>query len=239
MPINDQTNVSRDDQNRCRILSEISELSLELIPTDWVDSVFAKEFTDFEEIPSEYLESLESLDVRNVFESLLDCVDEVKNTNETALASLSDVFSNRNLLALLCRFLRYGTDNVTIREHRVNALLAARLYFRFLMLNGAKAYSIYHSRLFAHSISCLGFPKLMCEKSDSYKTNNMLSNDINIVVRELSQYVDELKETVLLLQLTPVDMDFEIILSNLIDVSGSSITQMLHNVGKYLKYSML
>lgn len=217
-----------------RVLGEIDKLSLNSLPGDWVNSVFYFEFTGFEDIPSDYENILASIDIENVFARLLKYLDEGEDSDENTWATLAPIVPIRNLLAVVGHFIKYGTDHVTSREYKENALLAARVYFRLLMIPGAKAYNIYHSQLFAHSISCLGFPKLMCEKRYEYKSNEQLSSEVKFVLKKLSDYVVDLKAIVLQLKLTPADINYEEILANLIDVTGGAITQSL-NVGKYLK----
>lgn len=219
-----------------RVLDVIYKLRLDCLPGDWVDSVFYFEFTGFEDIPSDYEVVLDSIEIPNVFENLLELIDEAEDSEDNTWASLSQVFSYRNLLAVIGHYIKYGTDNVISPEHRDNALLAARVYFRLLLIPGARAYNVYHSQLFALSISCLGFPKLMCEKSDHYK-QKQLSNEVNFVLKELSEYVVDLKGIVLQLKLTVVDINFEDILSNLVDVTGGAITQTLNSVGKYFLHN--
>lgn len=217
-----------------RVIEEIGNLRLDVLDEAWVQGIFYSEFLEFGEFPSEYDGILDSLDIKSVFQSIMKSIDRWLNDEtdeDKSWAALSQFVEHQKLLAILAYYIDHGTKNVLTKEYRNNALLASRVYYKFLSISGYKAYHIYHSQLFAHSLACLGFPKLMCDKEANYYNTKELTREVNSLIKELRYFVLDLRAIIESLQLNPTDMNFEDILSNLVDITGGAIVNKL-NVGK-------
>lgn len=219
------------------VVNEFNKLQLDVLDDDWVQTAHYSEFLEFGDIPSEYQEVLDSLDIRNVFQCIMKSIDAWLNADNTederSWAVLSHQVMHQKLLAVLAYYIDHGCKNVHTQEYRNNALLASRLYYKLLVVPGYKAYHIYHSQLFAHSLSCLSFPKLMCDHEDNYFNSKELTREVNSIIKQLRHFVNDLRAIVEKLHLSPNDMNFEDILSNLVDITGGAIVNKL-NVGKLL-----
>ncbi|KAJ0175566.1 hypothetical protein K1T71_008725 [Dendrolimus kikuchii] len=216
------------------VLIELANLRLDLLDEGWVQAAHYSEFLEFGELSSEYENASETSDVRSIFKKLIRTFNEwlhTDNEEEKSWAVLSHQVKQQNLLALLAYYIDFGGKNIHTKEHRNNALLASRVYYKLLLVPGYKAYHIYHSQLFAHTLACLGFPKTMCDNEDNYYNTKELTREVNSLIKELSYFVNELKSIMEPLQLSPSDMNFEDILSNLVDITGGAIVNKL-NVDK-------
>lgn len=216
------------------IVEKLRDLNLDILPADWVQGIYYSEFLEFGDFPEEYESTLESLEIRSVFRNIMKAIDSwlsFNNAEDKSWAALSHHVDHQKLLAILGYYIDHGTKNILTKEYRNNALLASRLYFKFMSISGFKAYHIYHSQLFAHSLACLGFPKAMCDREDNYYNTKELAKEVNSVIKGLQSFVKDLRAIIESLQLNPSDMNFEDILSNLVDVTGGAIVNRL-NVGK-------
>ncbi|XP_060803815.1 condensin-2 complex subunit D3 [Amyelois transitella] len=217
------------------VINELKKLDLDNLNEEWMQAIYYAEFLEFAEIPSEYEKILESLDIKKVFKSIMKSIDSwlsLENSDEEkSWATLSHQVNHQKLLALLAYFIDYGGKNVHTLEYRNSTLLASRLYYKLLSIPGYKAYHIYHSQLFAQSLVCLSFPKSMCENENNYYSTKDLSREVNSVIRELQHFVLDLRAVIKELHLNPTDMNFEDILSNLVDITGGAIVNKL-NVDK-------
>lgn len=216
------------------VVEEIGNLRLDVLDEAWVQGIFYSEFLEFGEFPSEYEGILESLDIKSVFQRIMKSIDRWLNEDtpeDKSWAALSKFVEHQKLLSIIAYYIDYGTKNVLTKEYRNNALLASRVYYKFLSISGYKAYHIYHSQLFAHSLACLGFPKTMCDKEGTYYNTKELTREVNSVIRGLRLFVLDLRAIIEALQLSPTDMNFEDILSNLVDITGGAIVNKL-DVGK-------
>ncbi|KAI5642712.1 condensin-2 complex subunit D3 isoform X1 [Phthorimaea operculella] len=217
------------------VVEELNTLRLDVLVEEWVQGIYYSEFLEFGEFPPEYETILESLDIPSVFKSIMRTIDCWLNSEydeEQSWAALSQHVEHQKLLALLAYYIDYGTKNIVTKEHRNNAILGARLYYKFLAIPGYKAYHIYHSQLFAHSLMCLGFPKKLCENEDNYFNSKELTKEVNSILKELRSFVLDLRAIADTLQLNPSDMNFEDIINNLVDVTGGAIVNKLSNVDK-------
>lgn len=216
------------------IVEKLRDLHLGILDPDWVQSIYYSEFLEFSDLPQEYESVLESLEIQSVFRNIMQAIEiwlSFDSEEDKSWAALSPHVGHQKLLAILGYYIDHGTKNVLTKEYRNNALLASRLYFKFMSISGFKAYHIYHSQLFAHSLACLGFPKAMCDREDNYYNTKQLAKEVNSVIKELQPFVNDLRAIIESLQLNPSDMNFEDILSNLVDVTGGAIVNRL-NVGK-------
>lgn len=217
------------------IVEELRNLHLDVLDPEWVEYIYYSEFLDFGDLPQEYESLLEIVEVHSLFSNIMKAIESwlsIDNEEEDKTwAALSQHVLHEKLLAMLGYYIDYGTKNVLTQEYRNNALYASRLYFKFLSIAGCKAYHIYHSQLFAHSLACLGFPKAMCEREDNFHNTRQLAKEVNSVIKELRHFVNDLRAIIEGLQLNPSDMNFEDILSNLVDVTGGAIVNKF-NVGK-------
>uniref|UniRef100_A0A1E1WTD4 Uncharacterized protein n=1 Tax=Pectinophora gossypiella TaxID=13191 RepID=A0A1E1WTD4_PECGO len=216
-----------------QVVEELNTLRLDVLDEDWVQGIYYSEFLEFGEFPSEYESILESLETRTVFKNIMRAIDnwlssDEPGNEEKSWATLSHHIPHQKLLAVLAYFIDYGTKNILTKEYRNNALLASRVYYKFLSISGYKAYHIYHSQLFAQSLACLGYPKALCEHEDNYYNRQDLTAEVNSIIKELRFFVLDLRVIIESLQLNPSDMNFEDILANLVDVTGGAIVNKLH-----------
>ncbi|CAG4948586.1 unnamed protein product [Colias eurytheme] len=215
------------------LLEELNKLNLDCLNDEWVQSVCDSEFFEFGELPSEYENATESNEIRSVFRNIMSAFDdwmcaEENSTENASWATLSHQVKHQHLLALLGYYIDYGNKNILTTECRNNALWASRLYYKLLSVPGHKAYHIYHSQLFAHSLACLSYPKTVCENEDNFFNTKQLAREVNSILKELSEFVYDLKHVIEKLQLSPHDMNFEDILSNLVDITGGAIVNKLN-----------
>ncbi|XP_053612287.1 condensin-2 complex subunit D3-like [Plodia interpunctella] len=217
------------------VINELNKLDLDSLDEEWMQAIYYAEFLEFGEIPPEYERVLESINIKKVFHNIMKSIDTWLNAEnseeEKSWTTLSHQVNHQKLLALLAYYIDYGGKNVHTLEYRNNTLLSSRLYFKLLSIPGYKAYHIYHSQLFAHSLVCLSFPKVMCENEDNYFNTRELTREVNSVIRELQHFVLDLRAVIEKLHLNPTDMNFEDILSNLVDITGGAIVNKL-NVDK-------
>lgn len=238
-----------------QVVNKIGKLCLDDLDNSWVEAIYFSEYLEYGEIPAEYASILKRIKIQPIFRSIMKAVESWLSTEtddndtEKTWATLSRQFQSRNLLAILGYNIHEGTKNVMNEKLRSKALISARLYFKLLSIPGFMAYNIYHSQLFAHSLACVGFPKIICDKYDERskskddkgkenRITNMqeLREQVNFLIKQLQLFVIDLRAIIEQLQLGPNDMNFEEILNNLVEVTGGAIVNKL-NVGK--KYSRL
>ncbi|XP_069356527.1 condensin-2 complex subunit D3-L isoform X2 [Maniola hyperantus] len=214
------------------VLEKLNKLQLDSLDDEWVQAIFYSEFMEFGDLPADYESVLESFEIRATFRNIMKAVNawlrSDSDNEEKSWTNLSNQLKHQKLLAVLAYFIDIGGKNVTSKEHRNNAILACRVYYKLLSIPGYKAYHIYHSQLFAHSLLCLSYPKSMCDNEDSYFNSKELTHEVNSVINELGNYVSDLRSIVHDLHLGPNDMNFEDILSNLVDITGGAIVNKLH-----------
>lgn len=215
------------------ILKEIDKLHLDYLSEEWVESIFASEFLEYAEMPNDYEVSIEYDDIKSIFLNIISAVQEWLNNNpengeDKSWTRLSPQIKHLNLLALLGYFIDFGGKNILTREHRNNAILASRLYYKLLCIPGYKAYHIYHSQLFTQSLVCLNYPKTVCINENNYLNTKELTCEVNSLIKELGHLVNNLREIIPNLHLSPNDMNFEDIVSNLVDITGGAIVNKLH-----------
>ncbi|XP_028174411.1 uncharacterized protein LOC114363018 [Ostrinia furnacalis] len=216
-----------------QVLNELKNIHLDCLDDDWVQGIYYSEFLEFGEISTEYEAAIDAQDnIRSVIKKIMKSFDEWLNTEdsveEKSWAALSTHVRHQKLLAIIAYYIDQGSKNVVSKEYRNNALLASRLYYKLLSIPGYKAYHIYHSQLFAHSLGCLGFPKIMCDNEENYFNTKELTREVNSVIRELRNFVIDLRAIIEKLQLNSNDMNFEDILSNLVDITGGAIVNKLN-----------
>ncbi|XP_045447680.1 uncharacterized protein LOC123656001 [Melitaea cinxia] len=215
------------------ILKEIDKLHLDYLSEEWIESIFASEFLEYAEMPNDYEVSIEYDDIKFIFLNIINAVQEWLNNNpengeDKSWTQLSPQIKHQNLLALLGYFIDFGGKNILTREHRNNAILASRLYYKLLCIPGYKAYHIYHSQLFTQSLLCLNYPKAVCINENNYFNTKELTCEVNSLIKELGHFVYNLREIIPNLHLSPNDMNFEDIVSNLLDITGGAIVNKLH-----------
>lgn len=214
---------------------ELNNLCLNYLDHGWVKAIYDSEFLEFSDLPPEYETAIESLDIRSTFRNIIKSIDdwlssETESDEEKSWAILSNLIEYKKLLVILAYFIDVGCKYVLTKEYRNNALLASQVYYKLLTIPGYKAYHIYHSQLFTQSLQCLSFPKSMCE-ADTHLNTRELTKEVNLIIKELQYFVSNLRAVVENLQLTPSDMNFEDILSNLVDITSGAIVNKLH-IGK-------
>lgn len=215
------------------VVNKLNKLGLEFLDYGWVQAIFDSEFLEFEELPTLYENSTESVDLKSTFKDIMKAIDvwlssETYSIEEKSWAFLSQQIDHKRILALLAYYIDLGCKNIITKEYRNNALLACRVYYKLLSIPGYKAYHIYHSQLFVHSLACLGFPKAMCDSENNFFNTKELTFEVNSVIKQLSLFVVDLRTIIKQLQLSPSDMNFEDILSNLVDITGGAIVNKLH-----------
>lgn len=215
-----------------QIVTELNNLGLDFLNHRWVQATYDAEFLEFDDLPPDYENFIESLHLRSILTDIVKAIDvwihpEVETTEERSWAILSQQIDHKKVLAILAYYIDNGCKNLQNSDFRNYALLASRVYYKLLSIPGYKAYDIYHSQLFVHSLACLSFPKTMCDENN-YFNNKELTYEVNSIIKELSPFVLDLRVVVQNLQLTPGDMNFEDILSNLLDITGGAIVNKLH-----------
>ncbi|XP_063362383.1 uncharacterized protein LOC134651237 isoform X2 [Cydia amplana] len=214
-----------------RVTHKLDYLRLAELDNGWVEAIYFSEFLEFGEFPEQYALILENVEIRSVFRKIMSAVDEwlrdSSTEEEKSWALLSREVNPRKLLAFLAYYIDNGSKNIMSHEHRNTALLAARVYFKMLSIPGYKAYHIYHSQLFAQSLGCLGYPKIICENEDNYFNLKQLTREVNSVIKEVASFVKALRAVIEALHLNPTDMNFEDILSNLVEFTGGAIVNKL------------
>ncbi|XP_050346947.1 condensin-2 complex subunit D3-like [Nymphalis io] len=215
------------------ILRELDKLRLDNLIQEWVEAIYESEFLEFSEIPSDYENSLEYIDIKSIFRNIMNAIDAWLNTNldneeERSWTVLSHQIKHQNLLALIAYHIDFGGKNIMSREYRNNAIFASRLYYKLLCIPGYKAYNIYHSQLFTHSLLCLSYPKAMCDNVENEFSAKDLACEVNSVIKELGYFVNDLRQIIQNLHLTSSDMNFEDIMSNLVDITGGAIVKKLN-----------
>ncbi|XP_045534582.1 condensin-2 complex subunit D3 [Papilio machaon] len=218
------------------ILNKIELLQLYNLSEDWVKAIFNSEFLEFEELPADYENAFQDFEYQKVCLEIMQSIDswvnsEPINNEEKSWARLSHEIQHEKLLSLLAYYIDYGNKNVINNESRYNALLASRLYYKLLTIPGYKAYHIYHSQLFVNSLVCLSFPKTLCENEENYLNVRELTREVNDTLKTLQIFANDLSMVIKTLQLKPNNMNFEDILSNLVDITGGAIVKKL-NVDK-------
>ncbi|CAB3223489.1 unnamed protein product [Arctia plantaginis] len=216
-----------------RILTELKKLGLGGLDHGWVRTIYDSEFLEFGDLPPDYENLVESLDLQSTFKNVMRACDEwlrpdTESEEDKSWAFLTHHIEHEKVLALLAYHIDYGCKNVLTKEYRNNALLASRVYYKLLSIPGYTAYHIYHSQLFVNTLVCLSFPKAMSDNESNHLNTNQLTREVNSVITELSHFVIDLKAIIEHLQLNPNDMNFEDILSNLIDITGGTIVTRLH-----------
>ncbi|CAH1646654.1 unnamed protein product [Spodoptera littoralis] len=211
------------------LLNKLQSLRLESLDYGWAKAVSQSEYLDFADLPPEYEDAIDSLELETTFMDIITTLDSwlEAETEDNSWAYLSQTIDHMKLLALIGYYIDYGCKNVRIREYRLNALLVSRVYFKLLRIPGYKTYNIYHSQLFVQSLSCLSFPVTMSDEETNY-TSGELTREINSVLNHLIKLVDDLKLIIEDLQLTPDDMHFEEILSNCIEPTAYKFVTKLH-----------
>ncbi|XP_047984801.1 LOW QUALITY PROTEIN: uncharacterized protein LOC125225234 [Leguminivora glycinivorella] len=214
-----------------RVTNQLDYLRLAELDNGWVEAIYFSEFLEFGEFPEQYALILENVEIRSVFRKIMSGVDEwlsdSNSDDEKSWAVLSREVNPRKLLAFLAYYIDNGSKNIMSHEQRNTALLAARVYFKMLSIPGYKAYHIYHSQLFAQSLGCLGYPKILCENEDNYFNLKQLTREVNSVIKEVASFVKALRAVIEGLHLHPTDMNFEDILSNLVEFTGGAIVNKL------------
>lgn len=218
------------------LLDKLEQLRLDSLDEEWVHAIFYSEFLEFGDLPAEFESFIENLDLESIFLDILQAIDNWLNedpfpSEEKSWAKLSHEIKHQALLALIAYYIDNGNKNLINKEHRNNALSASRLYFKLLSIPGYKAYHIYHSQLFTHSLVCLSYLKTMfCNEDNSFTTRELI-REVTSMLRSLQDFVLELKHVFETLQLKPTDMNYEDIMSNLLDIVGSTVVRKL-NIGE-------
>ncbi|KAJ8721498.1 hypothetical protein PYW07_002273 [Mythimna separata] len=214
------------------LVEKLNDLQLDHLDHGWVTAIYQTEFLEFCDLPEEYERAIDSVDLNATFKEIIESADawlsseDIPN-EEKSWAYLSRIIQQKKVLAILAYYIDYGCKNVHTREYRNYALLASRVYFKLLSIPGFKVYHIYHSQLFAQSLACLHFPLEMCDDASNFNSKE-LTKEVNYVLKQLLEFVTDLEVIVEHLKLSPTDMNFEEILSNLVDITGYAIVDKLH-----------
>ncbi|XP_035433460.2 condensin-2 complex subunit D3 isoform X1 [Spodoptera frugiperda] len=203
------------------LINHLQNLRLDSLDCGWAKAVSQSEYLDFEDLPPEYENAIDSLELESTFMNIIRALDSwlEADTEDNSWAYLSQTIDHMKLLALIGYYIDYGCKNVRTREYRLNALLASRVYFKLLRIPGYKTYNIYHSQLFVQSLTCLSFPTTLSDEETNY-TSSQLIREINCVLKHLDELVDDMKLIVKNLHLTPNDTHFEEILNNSLETSA-------------------
>ncbi|XP_050673805.1 condensin-2 complex subunit D3-like isoform X2 [Leptidea sinapis] len=207
-----------------QVFEEIEKLHLDSLNDEWVQSVYDSEFMEFGDLPPEYESAIESNedDVRIIFENIVNLIEDLVNRDSDTLTRISTEIKHQRLSALIGFYINDGNKNILISDSRNNALWASRLYYKLLVIPG-QTYHVYHSQLFTHSLSCLKFPKAVCDLEGTCFMGMRLLNEVNLIIKNLSGFVNDLRNVVQKLDLNPGEVNFEEILQNLVDITGGAI----------------
>lgn len=216
------------------VVEEICNLQIHLIDAGWAEAIYEADFLEFGDLPTEFENNLENFDLQENFLATIKSIDRwlrpgVETDEERSWITLSQLIPYKKLVALLAYYINYGCKNVQNSDLMTYALLASRVYYKLLSIPGYKGYHIYHSQLFANSLACLGLPRVMSEQ-ESFFNARELTREVNAVIKELRFFIVDLRTTVQILKLTPNDLNFEDILSSLVEVTGGGVANRL-NVG--------
>ncbi|XP_041986894.1 condensin-2 complex subunit D3-like isoform X2 [Aricia agestis] len=213
------------------IVREFSSLCLNDLSDEWVQNVYYSEFLEYGELPEDYESILDSANVRSILKKELKIItnwlDSSDEDETKCWTFLSQKINYKSLLALLGYFIDSGNKNVLSKDKRGLSLMASRVYYKLLSIPGYKAYDVYHSQLFANSLSSLTYPKRMIDQEDTYFNSSELIRDINRVLEQLCEFVADLKHIITNLRLSASDMNFEDILSSFVDVTGGAFVTKL------------
>ncbi|VVD04594.1 unnamed protein product [Leptidea sinapis] len=207
-----------------QVFEEIEKLHLDSLNDEWVQYVYDSEFMEFGDLPPEYESAIESNedDVRIIFENIVNLIEDLVNRDSDTLTRISTEIKHQRLSALIGFYINDGNKNILISDSRNNALWASRLYYKLLVIPG-QTYHVYHSQLFTHSLSCLKFPKAVCDLEGTCFMGMRLLNEVNLIIKNLSGFVNDLRNVVQKLDLNPGEVNFEEILQNLVDITGGAI----------------
>ncbi|XP_068632402.1 condensin-2 complex subunit D3-L [Battus philenor] len=217
------------------VVDKLEQLRLDNVNEEWAQAIFDSEFLEFADLPPDFENVLDSYELKTVLIGIIESIDYWLDTDiseEKSWARLSQEIQHQKLLGILAYYIDYGNKNVINKEHRNNAVLASHLYYKLLSIPGYNAYNIYHSQLFVHTLSCLSFPKAMCDNEDNYFNSRELVKEVNLMLKTLKDFIVNLKRVMLTLQIRPTDMNFEDILGCLVDVTGGSFLNKL-NIDKF------
>ncbi|XP_063893510.1 condensin-2 complex subunit D3 isoform X2 [Helicoverpa armigera] len=224
------------------LINQLNTLRLDYLDHGWVQAIYNSEFLEFDDLPPEYEDFTGTLEMTSLFADIIRSTENWLNSeeippNERTWAQLSHLIPYKKILAIIAYYIDRGCKNIDTREYRNQALLASRVYYKLLSIPGYKAYNIYHSQLFAQSLTCLVFPKTMSLQRSNLSPR-ALTSELNSLLADLVAYVADLKAVVGSLHLSPTDMNFEDILSNLVDVTSCDIVTK-NNIDKTILQNII
>ena len=156
-------------------MSLLNSLALHTVSSTWVDSVWDGQFTESQELPMDYEEVIQGVEVKKVFARLQDLtirwinvhgqeetsrVGEEDNTSQSInlhRAGFWTIMIEQNikykvLVALLYHHMERGQEMASGEQERQLAIQAAGLYLVLLGLPGSGAFKIFHPVLFSRAL---------------------------------------------------------------------------------------
>lgn len=207
-------------------------LRLDLLTEEWVREIWEQEFMDDISLPPDYEAFLEGENrYYRCFNNLIDrlkcfapstTVDDGSDSdsNGNSWKTLISVIDHEKLVALLFSMINRGDVEITVCEHRLRAICAARLYLVMLAIPGSKAFRIFHCQMFVVCLKVLRFGDKLLDCESNFNDSNICS-----YVNTLNKYIiDVLKDFLSLIEkfdLTADGVCVDESINALVDISNN------------------
>jgi condensin-2 complex subunit D3 len=160
------TNAEQDLVTPCVLL--LNSLALHSVSNAWVDSIWDGQFTESQELPMDYVEVIQGVEVKEVFARLQELtikwIKVHKQEEDSTIHSISlyrvgfwTIMSEQNiklkvLVALLYHYMERGQKMASGDQERQLAIQAAGLYLVLIGLPGSETFEIFHPRLYTKAL---------------------------------------------------------------------------------------
>lgn len=179
------------------VLDAVGELHLNLLPCDWVDSLWSNDFVGEKKIPEDYDSQMPGVNYSVLMDNLAEAIDGWDSGHNSSNMSFKKswqtlIKNNVHYKGLMCMISIF--IEVETKESYSLALSASRLYFSLLSVPGSLACNIFNEILydkalmtFTNSISLI--PKKSISKKAKKKKHDKMEEDAdkNDSVSELSE----------------------------------------------------
>eukprot|EP00092_Neocalanus_flemingeri_P019653 GFUD01021285.1.p1 GENE.GFUD01021285.1~~GFUD01021285.1.p1 ORF type:complete len:1759 (-),score=675.16 GFUD01021285.1:47-5323(-) len=156
-------------------VSLLNSLALHTVNNTWVDSVWDGQFTELQELPADYEEVIQGVEVRKVLAKVQELAikwikvhgqeetsreEDAENTSQSVSlyrAGFWTIMTEQNikykvLVALLYHYMERGQEMASGEQERQLAMQAAGLYLVLLGLPGSGAFKIFHPVLYSKAL---------------------------------------------------------------------------------------
>ena len=157
------TNSEQDLVTPC--VSLLNSLALHSVSNGWVDSVWDGQFTESQELPMDYVEVIQGVEVKEVFARLQELTikwikvhkQEEESTSHSIRVGFWTIMTEQNmkfkvLVALLYHYLERGQKMASGDQERQLAIQAAGLYLVLIGLPGSETFEIFHPGLYSKAL---------------------------------------------------------------------------------------